>query len=361
MLRNKVIAFGIFAVLLVGSAGAKVEPEKTRYFNNWAAGCDNGLTCEAVAMTPAMKPAVTSTENHEHHMVSLILKRVVGDDGALTMRVSGIDSSSDRYQFFVDKKLVDTGVINPADRSISILHKDAIRLARALVRGKNAQIKGGDGQILGELSLAGSAAALRYLDMRQGYARSVDGIAVQGRRRPPTKAPALPIISAKRINDKGAIPEAADLVALAEGSDCARVRFDVTVDSVHSLGNSSGNPQALALINCGGGLYNKSNAVYLGTQNAAGKWRFEPARFDYENQTSAKMANMDLLPNSAWDAKTQLLNSVYKGRGIGDCGFRADFVWDGRSFRLVQAGEMKMCQGSMDWITTWRATVEFDQ
>jgi Protein of unknown function (DUF1176) len=357
MLRKKVIAFGIFAVLLAGAAGAKVEPGKSRYFKNWAVGCDNGLTCEAVTM---MSEGALAGK-HEEHMVSLDLKRNIGDGEALTMRLSGFDSSSDRYQLFVDEKLVDTGAINRADRTITILGKDALKVARALVLGRNTKLVDGAGQILGGITLAGSAAALRYFDTQQGFAGSRAAIATIGRRTARTKASALPVISARRINDKGAIPEASDLVALAEGSNCASARFDVTVDSVHSLGNNSGHPQALALINCGGGSYNQVSAVYLGTQNAAGKWRFERARFDYENHALDKMADVDSLPNSAWDAKTQRLSSVYKEREIGDCGFSADYVWDGSSFRLAQAREMKLCQGSMDWITIWRATVEFDR
>ncbi len=351
MLRNRAIAFGIVATFLAGSAGAEVQSGTTRYFKNWAVGCDNGLTCEAATLAPLENPAKSA--------ISLFLKREIGGDEALNIRISGFASTSDRYRLFVDEQLVDTGAIRREDRSIAILGLDALKVARALVGGKDAKLVDGEGQILGGISLNGSAAALRYLDAHQRYAGSAAAIAAIGKRAVRAKALALPVISAKRINDKGAIPEASDLVALAEGSKCARSPFGVTVDSVHSLGNSSGKPQALALINCGGSAYNQSSAVYLGTQNKAGKWQFEPAPFDHADQAYDRKANLVLLSNSTWDAKDQRLTSVTKEREIGDCGFGADYIWDGSSFRLAQAREMKMCQGSMDWITIWRAKAQF--
>jgi Protein of unknown function (DUF1176) len=357
MLRNKVIAFGIFAVLLVGSAGAKVEPEKTRYFKNWAAGCDNGLSCEAVTMAPSGAAA----DKHEVQIVSLALKREIAAKDALTLRILGFEGGPDRYRLLVDEKLVDTGAINRDDQSITILGKDALKVARALVRGKNAKLVDAAGQSLGEITLNGSAAALRYIDGRQRYAGSVDAIAAMGRRKARIEFPSLPIISAKRINDKGAIPEAADLVALAEGGPCTRALFDVTTDSVHSLGNNSGKAQALALINCGGGPYNQVSKVYIGAQNAAGIWRFEPARFDYGYPADDKKDHLEMLANSVWDAKEQRLYSTMKGRIIGDCGFSVEYVWDGIAFRIAKASEMKICQGAEDWITTWRADVQFVQ
>ena len=44
-----------------------------------------------------------------------------------------------------------------------------------------------------------------------------------------------------------------------------------------------------------------------------------------------------------------------KGRGLGDCGTRRTYVWDGARFRLTFQAQMDECRGSIDWIPTWRA------
>ena len=61
------------------------------------------------------------------------------------------------------------------------------------------------------------------------------------------------------------------------------------------------------------------------------------------------------LTNAGWDAKTAVLSSYDKGRGIGDCGAAQDYVWDGTMFRLVAARAMDECRGSVNWLTVWRA------
>jgi len=53
------------------------------------------------------------------------------------------------------------------------------------------------------------------------------------------------------------------------------------------------------------------------------------------------------------------LNSYNKGRGLGDCGNAETYVWDGATFRLVQAYAMSECRGSTEWLTIWRAKVEY--
>jgi hypothetical protein len=63
------------------------------------------------------------------------------------------------------------------------------------------------------------------------------------------------------------------------------------------------------------------------------------------------------LINAVWDGDRRLLTEFYRGRGLGDCGVRAAYGWDGRRFRLVQQENMEECRGAVDFITTWRTRV----
>jgi len=328
-----------------------VELGETRYFKNWAAGCDNGLTCEAVALMPPGLPK---------GMLSLVVSRTPGLDGRLTVNIFNFDSDSDRYRLFVDGRLADTGRISDGIAPISVTGKDALKLVREIARGQKMRLVDGNGKALGRVSLTGSAAALHYVDAQQGLARSRDALSAVGRRNARPVLTQLPVISAKRITASGTIPETQDLVALAESSQCKDERFGVTQDSAYSLGVRNGKARALALVSCGSGAYNFGSVAYIGTREAGGKWQFERARFDYRPDTTSEGAKQKILINAGWDADTQSLSSYYKSRGIGDCGQSADYVWDGEMFRLTRSRAMDKCRGSLDWITVWRAKVEFN-
>jgi hypothetical protein len=51
------------------------------------------------------------------------------------------------------------------------------------------------------------------------------------------------------------------------------------------------------------------------------------------------------------------ISSFYLGRGIGDCGSRGEWSWDGSKFRLIRYSAMDDCRGipSNDWPVLYRA------
>jgi hypothetical protein len=356
MLKNRVYFFVAIAALFAAPAlfaaqgSNDVKLGETRYFKNWAAGCDNGLTCEAVSLLPPELPA---------GMLSLVLARGAGKDAALKINVFGFDSESDRYQLFVDGVIVDSGPITQDIAPISVTGKDALKLASALVKGSEASIVDGAGKTLGKISLTGSSAALRYLDVKQRRAGTLDALVARGKRKHRGAGSALPVIAVPRIAEANDIPDASALVALAESGSCAEQRVGVTQDSVYGLGTADGKPRVLALISCGNGAYNFSSAPFIGTKDAQGKWKFEAASFDHDSSYSSEKGDVKLIVNAGWDAAKQTLSTFNKGRGIGDCGSSADYVWDGNMFRLIHARSMEKCQGSLDWITVWRADVAY--
>ncbi len=338
--------------LLCGCTGLEaattptIVPAKTVTFKDWIVGCDNGLACQAVALMPDNLPADT---------LSLAVRRGAGNTDEPGIVISGFAANTTAYRILVDGRVASSGVIATGKDQILIAGNAAKRLSRALAKGRILRLTGGSGFALGRVSLSGSRAALRYIDVAQGRIGSRSAIVASGRRVTTAKRQTqVPVITAGRIKPSATLPDTAALVALSESSPCAKERVGATQDSAFSLGDT----KALVLLNCGAGAYNASAAAYISERNNVGKWTFEPATFDYAPNRLTGDSNVALLANATWDSDTQTLSSLSKGRGIGDCGTSEDYVWDGISFRLVQARVMDQCRGSTNWIPVWRAQLK---
>ena len=62
-----------------------------------------------------------------------------------------------------------------------------------------------------------------------------------------------------------------------------------------------------------------------------------------------------MLSNARWDATTGLLHHFDRGRGIGDCGTRQAWAWDGARYRLVRAERIEECRGATEWPVVYAA------
>ena len=264
----------------------------------------------------------------------------------------------DRYRMFVDNRLVDTGPIVDGDYPIEIVGQDAKKVAQAIVKGKKLVLQDPDDKIISKISLAGSSAALRYIDQQQGRAGTKTALVAKGSRVFQPRTTGIPLITVDRWESAALVPEAGALVALAEDSKCKDDRFGLVEDQAYPLGKRGNRYRALVLISCGAGAYNFSTAPYIGdyVQNSEGGegWTFAPAKFDRQPSWGGEGAD-PLLVNVGWDEQDQILSSYGKGRGLGDCGKAENYVWDGEMFRLIEASAMTECRGAHEWITTWRA------
>nr|MDQ4087780.1 DUF1176 domain-containing protein [Pseudomonadota bacterium] len=112
--------------------------------------------------------------------------------------------------------------------------------------------------------------------------------------------------------------------------------------------------KTLVLLACGSGAYNVTYVPYIAEGEGA-QLRLTRAQFDAQWATDE--LGRPSLTNAEWDADRRLLSEFPRGRGLGDCGTKASYGWDGRRFRLVEQQAMDQCQGAVDFITTWRARV----
>lgn len=334
--------------VVAAPAALAVTPGKVQIFKDWTGGCDNGLDCQAVALMDDQAP---------DNFLSVVVTRPAGPGTAITLEVESPMFKPGQYQLRVDGRLLASGNVQTADQPIKLTGANAMRLARGMARGNVVRLSDGNGTEVGKASLAGSAAALRYIDGQQGRSGIKNAIIATAGKPKAGKRPALPVISVRKITPNDILPDTSALVALSENSPCAADRFGSTQDTAYSLGNASDGPRALVMINCGAGAYNVSSGVYTGRRDAKGAWTFAPAKFDYGATGFTAQSAIPILVNANWDAATQTISSYTKGRGLGDCGSSETYVWDGQSFRLTAASFMGECRGSTDWIPTWRAEV----
>lgn len=337
------------SLLAMPAIAAPVTLGEQFFRKDWAAACDNSLACEAVSMAP------------DGDLADKTWVRIARDSGAdtISVKIGLSEPKGDRYRLLIDGRLVDSGMLSKGEWAIEAAPSNALRVARAIGRGRKMVILGSDGSKLGERSLNGSAAALIHIDHLQNRARTRNALFLSGRRTVQPKSMPLPVIAAQRIGKAGAVPDAGTIIAVVEKSQCPAEQLAVTENSAFSLGKNGGVNKVLILVGCGAGAYNMTMAPYVGSSTDGRRWSFTPARFDYPEKPDEGMGGAVLLSNPEWDAANQQLNSFHKGRGLGDCGRSANYVWDGNQFRLVEATGIDECNGARSWMTLWRAKVEF--
>lgn len=344
---------GIFATIAAATAMPTVQPGEIRTFKDWAVGCDNGGNCQAISLVPDEGGA--SIDDWDGP-VSIV--RTAGSDDILKIQILFEPKDMDRYKMIVDGRLIDTGPIVQGDYPIEIVGADAKKVAGAIIRGRRLVIQGPDDENITRISLAGSSAALRYIDQQQNRTGTDTALVAKGAR---VFRPAdfnIPTIIVDRWDAAKLVPETSDIIALAEEPRCKQDRFGLIEDQVYPLGKRGNVFRALVLISCGSGAYNFSSAPYIGeyveNARATSGWTFTPAKFDRPPSWGGEGAD-PLLVNASWNEQDQTLSSYGKGRGLGDCGSAENYVWDGEMFRLIDASAMRECRGAYEWITTWQA------
>lgn len=343
---------GLFAAIATTAALPVPQPGEILTFRDWSAGCDNGGNCEAVSLLPE-----GSGPSFDDWGGPISIIRTAGNDDIFRIRVLFEAKGLDRYRMSVDGQLVDTGPIVQGDYPIEIVGEDAKKVAAAIISGKRLVVVGpGDEQIT-RVSLAGSSAALRYIDQKQNRAHTATALVARGSRPFQPRTTDIPVITVDQWESATLIPETSTLVALAEDSKCKDDRYGLVEDQAYPLGRRGDLFRALVLISCGSGAYNFSSAPYIGEyrKDSPEGWTFTPAKFDRQ-PTWGGEGSQPLVVNAGWDEQEQTLSSYGKGRGIGDCGSAENYVWDGERFRLIEASAMRECRGAYEWITIWRAT-----
>jgi hypothetical protein len=318
----------------------KPKQGELKTFGDWAVGCDNVGDCEMASLGP---------EGGDFPAVNLMLARSAGPAGAITVTLLPNDSLAPKAipaGVAIDGEAVG-GAFGGGD-TLSATGDAAAAIAAAMANGQALAIRDGGGKTLTTLSLKGASAALRYIDAGQGRAGTVTAIVAKGGQTAasvPVEPPSPRIVAVAPAGEPFA-PDAAMIAAMKKQAQCD--------DSAHgdAEAHALGGGATLVLLPCSAGAYNLISAAFVVRGGEAAPAATDaPAGFTEDG----RLDRVPMLVNSAFT--DGVLSSFAEGRGLGDCGDRQDFVWDGSRFRLSHEEAMGECRGNPNYITTWDATV----
>jgi hypothetical protein len=172
-------------LLALAVAAAAPQPGELKTFRDWIVGCDNGRASQAVALV------LESGDSGNYLM--LVIERGPEAQANAELRWTAPDGPQKNATLKVDGK----SVAQVGDSVIEI----SPALAAALAAGGSAQVTTVPGGKVGEASLGGLAAAMRYIDDKQKAYWDQHGTRCQGcgQGRPDTAPPT------GRYNDARAI------------------------------------------------------------------------------------------------------------------------------------------------------------
>ncbi len=348
--RLKGSALGAALALLPTLALAAAPEPKT--FRDWMAGCDNVKTCAALSL-PADAFATVAY---------LRIERAAGPDSAprLALRLRGESKKPpttaqlklDGSPFPPGGKSLPLG--SDGDGEVATLTFSAEDTAVLIEAARKATklIVTAPG-VTGSISLAGSVAAMLWIDEQQGRIGTTTALVRKGANATVPPAPALPVVTAvpapPMLDKKAAAPQAALMRAELKkrAPDACEDASDLAEsDSAWALGNK----RMLVALSCSRGAYNLSSSFFIMPENEPGK--AAPMRFP-----NGEGNDGNELTNASFDPRTGHLAFFSKGRGIGDCGVSGGYAWTGERFEQTELAMMGECRGIVpdDWITLYRS------
>ena len=333
------------AGLLAGAAAPADKP--VRQFHDWLAACDNTRSCAAFGFAGEDAPGLFLHLRRGGDAAAepvVEIGRSFGADeapSAVTLTVEGGKAPAHFGPFRAGKP----------EGGIPIPPAAARALIPALRDGKTLTIHAGKDRTV--LPLAGAAAALRWIDDRQGRAGTATALAAVGPK--PASGPpiALPLVQASpQLATEAKLAPSKALLSRPELKDCDQ---EVLANAEYRGSWRLGPDTVLWSLGCEMGAYNLVSRLFL-TDGKGGAVR--PARLP--PVPGSENDDPDRLVNDEFDPKTKVLAAFDTGRGIGDCGESARYVWTGRGFALLQAQEMPVCRGvdPDSWPYTYRARLK---
>jgi hypothetical protein len=342
--------FSPFLLLAAAAAPAPGPvPGEVKVFKDWYVACDNIWSCEAGTL---------SDDGSEHFTAQVVRIRREGGPKA-PLRI-GLRPQEEQARgaagLVIDGGRPLTGT-QDSEGDTWLDEAQAMGIARGLANGKSARVVLSDGSAIA-ISLAGSSAALRYIDAIQQRAGTMGAIIATGAAQDIAEATAAPQLIARAATRLIDLPDLKRYPGVIAETGC-EFRMEGAQDSVESLGQRGGKDMALVLIACDSGAYNFGSAVMIAErpmEDPDARWTFRKAEFETETGWGDAQ-NVAQVVNASFDPATGTLSEFAKGRGLGDCGTSSSYAWDGERFRLAERHVMDECRGAWDWPRVWVAEV----
>lgn len=333
----------IAAVFALTAGAARAESDA---FKDWAVVCDNTRVCSAFGFSP----------EGEEVTAFLRLDRDAGANAPPVMTLSVYVDAPAVYRLTVDGQRLPglDAVQAPHEKggyaTAPFTPAQMATLLAAFRNGSALTLSVKD-KTVATVSLAGSAAALRWLDDRQKRAGTVTALLATGPK-PASAVPAPPAPPRMRVAPK--VSQAGLPSKLPEAVRRAASEDEETDKRMASLGFE---PIVARLAPgvilwapaCSAGAYNIIYCFFL-TDEKGGSVR--PASFAGQTGEDAHM-----LMNADFDPESQTLSNFDKGRGLADCGASTDWIWDGTMFQIADQVFMPECRGVMadEWPVSFRS------
>ncbi|MDP2355933.1 MAG: DUF1176 domain-containing protein [Beijerinckiaceae bacterium] len=345
-------ACALTAALASGNALA----QSVRLFTDWQAACDNLRSCSAMAMGPL-----------DAHSLGFIDVRRSGARDADTQVSLAFTFETELQELPLELTFDPPGgdTVFPRDAKAEIGHDGLLRVElprekltafiAALRRAEFLHVRRRDDAATDQsatvISLKGAIAALRWIDEQQHRAGGVTALVARGERAAAAipAPPPLPVIGRAPFQVRQIVGKApANVIGqrktacpdLGEDSEGDEIGYQITSDIV------------LWQMPCSRAAYNFANVYYLQIRNGP------PRLVQFEKpEDGALVRNMTEIVNGEFNEDDRSIFFFAKGRGLGDCGVRGAYVWDGRAFMLANWQEMTACRGApLDlWPFLWRA------
>ncbi len=317
-------------------------PSEQRTFRDWQAVCNNVNDCWAYA---AVGEAMNSW---------IRLQQLPGPSGATQVNIGARPDPTPRaVSLAIDGRRYGLSLDPNTETFIAM---DGLALARAMAAGKTAALTV-DGETV-PVSLSGAAAAMLWIDDRQGRLDTPTALVRRGDRAaamipvppPPPAVMHAPAIDQSGYGDLDFLPvPLEELAAVKACRDEAREQGGLSRE-VYSARLSA--QTELWAVPCFSGAYNVGHDWYL---TGPGGLNPRPAVL---TTTQSKPSNGTI--NGEYSPETGQIFAFSKGRGLGDCGSLATWTWSGRAFVLTREVEMGVCMGMPHdlWPVTWRSAEE---
>ena len=335
-MRWTMAALGLATMLAGGSARAEQAS-----FKDWWVVCNNVLDCSAFGF---------ASEGAE--AMGFIRIEQGGDPEDLpqvSIGTLGVTAKSWRVE--IDGKPIRGDATMPLeateDADVEVVMLDSSKAAAVLdgVRnGKVLTLVGGD-EPGPKISLAGSSAALRWIDDRQKRAGTRAAIVAKGDQMMTAQPPEAPLVRPAPAVGQSSLPKRLPAAVAALRGECDSdmdLADEMWSPEVHRLARG----RLLWITPCSRGAYNIIADLFTADEKG-GAARVE--RVPYGEGMESSMMNL------SYDPETRILTNFDKGRGIGDCGATNEWAWTGERFELARSTLMGECRGVLAdlWPTTF--------
>jgi hypothetical protein len=344
------------ALLMGLSCATASAAPASKIFRDWSVGCDNLRSCSAVSL-----PA-----EFGENLAFLKLTRAGGPDGALKavirIRTDGakaplaVTMAADGAPFPSAGKRWTIQQVEEGNADLELSASEAEALISVARKAGRLTLTAGGRKL--DISLAGSVAALLWLDEQQGRLDTTSALIRKGPSTVVPAAPALPVVTAKPWTGPALPAAEAKALAASLRRHLKRVDPDACEDRREGFPDADeawaldSNLRLVSLL-CSSGAYNFSSGFWLVTGSDVAKAR--KAEFpQLEGKPDNTLVNAEFAPSDA------TVTYFGKARGLGDCGSSGTYAWTGSRFALTALSEMGECRGILpeDWHDLFRSELK---